>query len=284
MSVSPQDVKSLREKTGAGMGDCKKALLEAGGNFEEAEKVLKKQGLASAAKRSDRQTSEGAVFFAQNTDGLVMVEIRCETDFVAMNEKFRKLGAAVAQEALERKLTAADAALTSKVQEAVLALKENLNIGTIANIAAEAGDVILTYSHNNGAIATAVVLHSEGARLDTQNANDLAQNLNDLGRDLAMHAAAFQPSFLNASEVDAQLIAEQEDIFRGRAQSENIPPKAREAYLKGQLKKWLAECCFVEQGFVKEPKNTVAKVLKDFSKQNGASVSLKAYKIVKVGS
>ncbi|MEM9424037.1 MAG: translation elongation factor Ts, partial [Spirochaetota bacterium] len=163
MNVSPQDVKQLREKTGAGMGDCKKALVEAEGNFAEAEKILKKQGLASAVKRSDRQTSEGAVFFARNEERLVMLEIRCETDFVAMNEEFRKLGATVAQEALAENLSAVSESLKTRVQEAVLVLKENLNIGRLLNLPIEAGDYIASYSHNNGAIGTAVILHSEGS-------------------------------------------------------------------------------------------------------------------------
>ncbi len=277
MNISPQDVKKLRDKTGAGMGDCKKALVEANGNFDEAEKILKKQGLASAAKRSDRQTTEGSVFFAQNEQRLVMVEIRCETDFVAMNEEFRKLGEAVAHQALAENLSEANEALTTKVQEAVLALKENLNIARIANIACAAGDIISTYSHNNGSIGSAVVLHSEGGSPDME-------ALKNLGRDLAMHAAAYQPAFLDSSEVDSKVFSEQEEIFRERAAKEHIPEKAHEGYLKGRLKKWLAECCFVDQGFVKEPKNTVSKVLQDFSRQHNTQVCLKAYKFLKVGA
>ncbi|WGK68076.1 translation elongation factor Ts [Candidatus Haliotispira prima] len=277
MTVSPQDVKKLRSKTGAGMGDCKKALVEADGNFDEAEKILKKQGLASAAKRSDRQTSEGSVFFAQNAERLIMAEIRCETDFVAMNEEFLKLGDAVARQALSENLSEANEALTTKVQEAVLALKENLNIARIANIAIGANDTIASYSHNNGLIGTAVILHCEGDCSDTQ-------ALAELGRNLAMHLAAYQPAFLDSSQVDAKVLAEQEEIFRERAVKENIPEKAREGYLKGQLKKWLAECCFLDQGFVKEPKKTVSKILQDFSKQNGAEVTLKAYEILRVGA
>ncbi len=278
MSVRPQDVKQLRDKTGAGMLDCKNALIAAAGDFTEAEKILKKQGLASVAKRSDRQTSEGSVFFAQNEERLVMVEIRCETDFVAMNEEFRKLGEAVAQQVLQENLHTTNETLTTKVQEAVLTLNENLNIGSIANIAVTAGDTVVSYSHNNGSIGTAVVLHCEAS-----NTYDALQ-LHQLGRDLAMHAAAYQPTFLNSSEVDQQEIAEQEEIFRERAEKENIPEKAREGYLKGQMKKWLAECCFAEQGFVKEPKSSVTKVLQNFSKENGTAVTLKGYKILKVGA
>ena len=237
MSVSPQDVKRLREKTGAGMGDCKSALVEAEGDFEAAQKILKKQGLASAAKRRDRQTSEGAVFFAQDAARLIMMEIRCETDFVAMNEEFRKLGQAVAQQALEENLSSANEALITKVQEGVLALKENLNIGCIANIPIAPGDTIVTYSHNNGAIGTAVVLHSTGISPE-------AQKLKQLGRDLAMHAAAYQPSFLDSSKVDAQVIAEQLEIFCERAERDKIPEKARKAYLQGQQKKMAGRMLF----------------------------------------
>lgn len=280
MAVSPQDVKKLREQTGAGMLDCKKALQEANGDFAEAEKVLRKQGLASAARRSDRQTSEGAVFFAQNEQRLVMLELRCETDFVSMNEEFRKLGAAVAERALAENLHEPTAELVSKVQEGVLKLKENLNIGGMANIPLGEGDSIASYSHNNGAIGAAVVLRSE-QRLPEGFDMD---GLRDLGRSLAMHAAAYRPAFLDSSQIDAKLLAGQEEIFRARAEKEQIPQKAREGYVKGQLKKWRSECCFVDQGFVKEPKKTVAKVVAEFSAQSGLKWSVKDYRILKVGA
>ena len=280
MAVSPQDVKKLREQTGAGMLDCKKALQEANGDFAEAEKVLRKQGLASAARRSDRQTSEGAVFFAQNDERLVMVELRCETDFVSMNEEFRKLGAAVAEQALAQNLYEPTEGLVSKVQEAVLKLKENLNIGNVVNISLKEGDSIASYSHNNGAIGAAVVLHREQALPEGFDLDDL----HNLGHSLAMHAAAYQPAFLDSSHIDAKLLADQEDIFRERAEKEQIPEKAREGYVKGQLKKWRSECCFVDQGFVKEPKKTVAKVVQEFSAQSGFKLSVKDYRILKVGA
>ena len=280
MAVSPQDVKKLRSQTGAGMLDCKKALQEANGDFAEAEKVLRKQGLASAARRSDRKTSEGAVFFARNDKRLVMLELRCETDFVSMNEEFRKLGAAVAEQTLAENLHEPTAELVSKVQEGVLKLKENLNIGGIANIPLNAGDSIESYSHNNGAIGAAVVLHREQPLPDGFALDDLR----NLGRSLAMHAAAYQPVFLDSSQIDAKLLAEQEEIFRERAEKEHIPEKAREGYVKGQLKKWRSECCFVDQGFVKEPKKTVAKVVQEFSAQSGVNFCVTDYRILKVGA
>ena len=279
MSVSPQEVKRLREKTGAGMGDCKKALVEASGDFATAEKILKKQGLASAAKRSDRQTSQGAVFFARQPSCLVMVEVRCETDFVAMNEEFRKLGETVAEQALREGLHSSNDALDSIVKEGVLTLKENLNIGSLVNLVLEAGDMIETYSHNNGLIGVVVVLNVTGNLSNVQK-----QELSDLGRSLAMHAAAYQPAVLDASQIEPKVLAEQEEIFRERAEKENIPEKARAGYVQGQLKKWKSECCFVEQGFVKEPKSTVAQVIQEFSRKNGVEVKLKNYKVIKVGA
>lgn len=277
MNVSPQDVKKLREQTGAGMGDCKKALVEAGGNFEEASKILKKQGLASAAKRTDRHTSEGSVFVAQNASGISLVEIRCETDFVAMNEEFRKLGESAAQTALAGKLQAPSDAMTQQVQEAVLVLKENLNLGRVMYWEIADSEFVSSYMHNNGQIGVLVKLAIEG-----QKPSD--EKLGELGRDLAMHAAAFQPPFLNSSQVDPKALADQEEIFTEIAVKEGIPEKAREGAIKGKMKKWLASSCFVEQGFVKDDKKSVSKILEDFSAASGCKVSLADYVVAKVGA
>lgn len=276
MAISLELIKKLRAKTGAGIGDCKKALQEAG-DFEQAEKYLKKQGLASASKRSERATAEGKIFTAVDEHRLVMVELRCETDFVAMTEQFQQLGDQLANQALQQNLQSATAAMQETVLQESAVLKENLVLGKITAMTWGSNDVVSCYSHNNGKIAVAVMLNCANA----DHCKD--PEVERLCHDLALHAAAMAPQFCRREEVPEKFINEQQEIFESLADKENVNEKVRPHYVKGKLNKLLADLCFSEQNFVKSDKAKIKDVVAALAKSKGAAIQLAKFVYLKVG-
>jgi elongation factor Ts len=189
MAISAADVKKLREKTGAGMMDCKKALNEAGGDFDRAEEILKELGLAAVAKRSGRATEEGRVFTYVGDAGAGILEISCETDFVARNEEFAATGAELVKDAVEKNLSADDKGMNDRVAELAATIKENMSVRRLEKIALSDKQVALDYIHGDaGSLGVVVILDLSDASLKSNEA------VLTLGKDLAMHAAAFSPS------------------------------------------------------------------------------------------
>ncbi len=277
MGVSAAEVKRLREKTGAGMMDCKKALVEADGDFEKAERILKELGLAAAAKRSSRDTNEGRIFTFIGDGRAGIIEIACETDFVARSDEFVKLGNEVVKTAVEQGLGADSEVLTSRVQDAVATIKENMSLARVRVMDVDSGDVVRDYIHGDaGSVGTIVRLTVSGIQPDNA---EVAQ----LAFDLALHAAAFAPSYLEESQVPAEYLTEQQAIFRAQAENLGKPEKVLEGITKGKLKKHLSEICFVDQGFVKDEKTSVAKTLENLGKQLGGTIILADYAYFKVG-
>lgn len=278
MSVTPQDVKKLRDKTGAGMLDCKNALVKAEGNFSAAEKILKEQGLASADKRIGRATNNGAVFTSITETKAAMVELSCETDFVAKNEVFRSTG---------EKLAAAVAAGASKdssdelqtiVKEAIAVLKENMLLGKTVCWDVADNELVVNYSHNSGVIAVMVKMQCENAQTLSH------KKVQELAFDLALHAAAYNPAYLDRNAVDASYIREQTDIFSTQAKNlGDKPEKVIEGIVKGKIEKHLSQICYMEQGFVKEDKTKVKDVIAAVAKDIGSTVKLVDYAYIAVG-
>ena len=278
MAVTPQDVKKLRDKTGAGMLDCKNALIKADGDFAGAEKILKEQGLASADKRMDRATNAGSVFVTLDGGKAAMAELTCETDFVAKNDVFRsageKISAAVAAQGSPEKTEA----LETMVKEAIAILKENMTLGKVICWDVKDTDVVTSYAHNGGAISTMVKLSCDSA------ATAGRDEVKALAFDLALHAAAFNPSYLNRDAVDPGYLKEQEENFTTTANNlGDKPEKVIAGIVKGKLNKHLAQICFVDQGFVKEDKKTVNQVIAETAKAVGGKVELTDYVYIAVG-
>lgn len=277
MGISAADVKLLREKTGAGMMDCKKALVEADGDFARAERILKELGLAAAAKRSGRDTNEGRIFTHIAADRAGIIEIACETDFVARSDEFVRLGNDVVKTAVEQGLAADSEVLAGRVQEAVATIKENMSLARVRLMDFAGGDVVRAYIHGDaGSVGTLVKLAVSDGLSEKAEVQQLAF-------DLALHAAAFAPSYLDESRVPAAYLAEQEAIFRAQAENLGKPPAVLEGITKGKLKKHLAEICFVDQGFVKDEKTTVGKTLENLGKQLGGTIVLADYAYFRVG-
>lgn len=277
MGISAADVKQLRDKTGAGMMDCKKALVEADGDFDKAERILKELGKAAAAKRSGRATNEGRVFVHSTDDAVSIVELSCETDFVARNETFVELGNQIARAVIARNLTAADDQIVAAVEAAIGTIKENLSLRRFDVLPLTGDQIVGTYTHGEAARMGGAVILTVGAEHRSSEAAGA------LAADLAMHAVAFRPAYLSPETVPADYRKEQEEIFLQQARNLGRPEKVLQGIVAGKLNKHLAEICFVEQGFVRDDKKSVAAVVAEAAKAAGGTFSVDNYVVYTVG-
>ncbi|AEF84764.1 translation elongation factor Ts [Treponema primitia ZAS-2] len=281
MEISASDVKKLREKTGAGMMECKNALVSCESDFAKAEKLLKEKGLAAVEKRSDRATNEGKIFVKVANNTAALVEIATETDFVARNPEFIALGGVIADKVLEKGYTEPNDELAGLVTDLATKIRENMSLKRIKVIKAGANEYVTSYIHGDGNIGVVVKLGADKADvLQKEEAKALAF-------DLALHIAAFNPLALDKSKVDPAFLKEQEDIFRKQLeQDEKLkgkPANVLDNILKGKISKYLADICLMDQGFVKDEKQTVAQTLSEKSKQLGAALTVNEYVYFKVG-
>ncbi|MBT8048905.1 MAG: elongation factor Ts [Xanthomonadales bacterium] len=262
MAVTAAMVKELRERTGAGMMECKKALVETGGDLEAAVEALRISGLAQADKKASRVAAEGKVALAVSADGkqAVMVEVNCETDFVAKDAGFASFAEAVAANALNEAPADVDALMSTRiggdtVEEArqTLISKIGENVQVRRFVRATTDGVLGAYLHG-GKIGVLV---------------DLAGGDRELAHDLAMHVAALNPEFVSADDVPADVIAHEKEILVAQAESSGKPPEIAEKMVQGRLRKHLAGITLLGQPFVKDGDVTVEKLLA----QNSASVN-----------
>ncbi len=277
MEIKAADVKKLRDKTGAGMMDCKKALNEAGGDFAKAEKYLKELGLAAAAKRSGRATNEGRVFAKVGKDRAALVELACETDFVARNEDFIALGEALLELVISKGYTEINEEMESMVKDTISTIKENMSVKRITSLEIGEGELVSDYIHGNGAIGVLVKLKADKKELVEKSA------VKEFAFDTALHIAAFNPLYLNRSDVEESYRQEQEGIFRKQAENLGKPEKVLEGIVQGKLNKHFSEICLLDQGFVKEEKQSVSSVLAQVAKEAGGKLDIAAYRYFRVG-
>jgi elongation factor Ts len=278
-------VKALRERTGAGMMDCKKALADAGGDAEKAALLLRERGLAKAVKRASRETSEGAV--AIGIDGLAgaIVELGCETDFVAKTLDFQKLAGDFARAAAaDARIDSPEALLAAKVDgetgadrlvAAAGRIGENLVVKRLSRLAAPAGGVVGGYVHPGGKLGVLVALRAPSA----------GEALRALAKDLAMHVAAADPSpvAVDRAGVPADLVEHERALYRRQAEQEGKPAPVIEKIVEGRLRKFYGEVCLLEQPFVKDPERSVAKLLDAAAKPLGGSVAVTGFVRFKLG-
>ena len=268
MAITAADVKALREKTGAGMMECKKALTEANGDAAEAEKILKEKGLAAVAKRAERATSEGRIFVRQNGNKIALAEVTCETDFVAKNADFIALGEKILDAIFAKGYTKVEKELEDLVLELATKIRENMAIRRVEVVEVPAGSAANYYVHSDFKTASVVVV--EGSDSD---------DVKTFAKDCCLHLAAFTPAYLTQKDVPQSYIDEQKEIFQAQmAQDEKMaskPENVKAGILQGKINKHLAEICFVDQAFVKDDKVTVAKKLEEVSKAAGSKLSFK---------
>ena len=282
--VTAADVKKLREKTGAGMMECKNALVNSEGDFASAEKLLKEKGLAAVEKRAGRATNEGKIFIALKDDGsrAVLAEIASETDFVARNPDFITLGAALTARALETGAASVTEELAAMVTDLAAKIRENMTLKRLTALDAGSGEYLTKYIHGDGAIGVAVKLSADKPEaLKNDDVKALAFNL-------ALHVAAFNPLYLSREKIDAAWLSEQESIFRKQMEGDESvqgkPANVVDNILKGKVNKFLKEICLLDQTYIKDDKLSVAKILEEAGKKAGAVLSVADYVYYKVGA
>lgn len=254
-----EKIKELREKTGAGMVDCKKALDEAGGDMDKAVELLRKKGIAKAAKRGERDTSEGVVKLAVNEDASegYILELNSETDFVARNEKFQEFADKTIEIIKSQKPADLDALLSAPMGDGAT-VGENLD--TLSGVIGEKlvikrFDILSTtgtvagYSHLGGRIGVLVALSTKGSE--------------ELAGDVAMQIAAVNPSYINPEEVPSEETDKEKEIYRAQLLKEGKPENIVEKILEGKINKYYEEVCLTKQEFIKDDKKKICEILGD---------------------
>lgn len=287
MSVTPAKIKELREKTGAGMMDCKKALLESNGDMEVAVDWLRKKGLAKAAKKSGRAAAEGLVGISAAGSKAAMVEVNSETDFVARNEQFQQLVQGIAKAALDAgsdvdNIKASTCPTTGKkvddvITESISTIGENMNLRRAAVLEVEQG-VVATYMHNQvipglGKIGVLLGLESTGDKT----------KLEELGKQICMHIAAASPEAMTREEVPSEKLERERDILKEQAIASGKPADIAEKMVEGRIRKYYEEVVLPEQLFVVDGKTKIADVVKAAEKDVGAPIKLSAFTRFQLG-
>ena len=270
MAITAQMVKELRESTGAGMMDCKKALQEAEGNMERAVDILREKGLSKAAKKADRIAAEGLVAIEINEDNTVasMVEVNSETDFVAKNEDFKTFvkDAALMALATDKEDVAEThsegIALSEVLNNRIATIGEKLDVRRFVKIATEGQ--VAGYIHGGGKIGVLVEMITTA-----KDAEVIA-----MGRDIAMQVAAMNPKYVSRDDVDQEYIAHETEILTQQALNEGKPANIVEKMIKGRLEKQLKEVCLLEQPFVKNGDLTIKALVAETAKKVGADITL----------
>ncbi len=252
MAVNAKQVKELREKTGAGMLDCKKALEETGGDIDKAIDYLREKGIAKAAKKGSRVAAEGLTSVVSDGNTAILFELNSETDFVAKNQEFLNLIDQVGRELIQSDAKDLEAALAISVEDGTMAdlivkatsrIGEKLDLRRYQRVSKTDAQVFGSYIHMGGKIASLVVL--EGGD-------------ESVARDIAMHVAANNPNYLDESQVSEDVIAHERSVLRAEALNEGKPEAIVDKMVEGRLNKMLKEICLVHQPFVKNPDETVA--------------------------
>ncbi len=275
--ISATMVKELREKSGAAMMDCKKALVEANGDFEKAFEILRQKGVASAGKKASRTASEGLVVGKISADGHTgaLIEVNCETDFVARNEQFAELANQLADLVLQNKPESVEAFLAQKhdsgtvqdlITSVIAKIGENILIRRLSVLKLNtANGVIGLYVHALGGKMGAIVELEASGNVDSE-------KLQAFGREIAMHVVSAKPQYLTREQVPADVVENERRIEAGKADLAEKKPEMREKIVAGRVDKLMAERCLVEQPFVKDPASTVAKTLAAKGKELGADL------------
>ena len=264
MAITAQMVKELREKTGAGMMDCKKALVQTDGDFEAAIDFLREKGLAAAGKKADRIAAEGTTYILENGNEAILVEINAETDFVAKNDKFVALVEELAAHLLAAKPADVDAALETEINgvkvsdyisSAIATIGEKISLRRFEIKTKTDADAFGSYLHMGGRIGVLVVL--EGS-------TDAAA-----AKDIAMHIAAINPTYVSREEVSAEEVERERKVLTEQALNEGKPENIVAKMVEGRLGKYFEDICLLDQTFVK---NSDQKV-RDFVKSTGGNVT-----------
>lgn len=242
-NVTAAAIASLRARTGVSISACKDALVEAGGDEDKAIEILRKRGLAQAAKKAERDQKEGLIFLKQDGNRAAAVFVRCETDFVARDDNFQAAGNAVAEALLKDGEDAAKKIADEKMPELVQKLGENISVAEMHLFEAP---VVGTYLHSNAKVAVMIGLEN----------GEVEQ-----ARDVAMHAAAFSPTVMSPTEISSEAVAKEKEIWAEQLAKEGKPAEIQEKIMIGKEKKFREENALLTQAFAKDPSKTVEQFL-----------------------
>ncbi|HLS20384.1 MAG TPA: translation elongation factor Ts [Bacillota bacterium] len=265
MAITAKMVKELRDRTGAGMMDCKKALEETNGDIEKAIDYLRETGVAQAAKKADRIAAEGSTYIKIDGNKAVLIEVNCETDFVTKNEEFQNLLVNIGEhiinndpkdleEALAQTYANTNETLEAYINSMIAKIGEKISLRRFVLLEKEDSDTFGEYTHMGGRIGVLTLL--EGAAKE------------DVAKDVAMHVAAVNPKYTSRDEVSEEEVNREREVLKTQALNEGKPEHIVEKMVEGRLGKFYEEICLLEQSFVKDPDVTVEK----FVKQNDATV------------
>jgi elongation factor Ts len=281
VDIKANDIKNLREKTGAGMMDCKKALVEANGNIVGAEKILREWGMAGVEKRAGRATNEGRVFIKEGPGKISVAEIVCETDFVCRNKDFINAGNKVVETAFIKGYDKPADELEAQIKDIAALIKENIALKRVLLMTSGSGEYLHSYIHGEGSLAVVVKMQSDKPEAFEN------EKVKAFVHDIALHIAAFNPMFLDQTKPSSSWIQEQKDIFQKQVELDekmkSKPDKVIQGILAGKLKKLMSEISLLDQGFVKEEKTPVAQAMATIAKEAGCKLEIVDYAYVKVG-
>lgn len=276
MAYSAADVKNLRETTGAGMMDCKKALDEVSGDFQKAVDYLRAKGLAAAAKKQSRVAAEGTIAAAVKGKTAVLVEVNSETDFVAKNDAFQAFAVTAANTAVDGSIGTVEGLLNAKtnngltlkdaISELTIKIGEKIDLRRVELMKLEGNGMIGSYVHS-GKIGVL-------ARVETDKDVTGNEAFKEMVKDICMQIAAANPQFLNAGEIDENYKAKEAEIYAAQLKEQGKPEAMIPNIVKGKLNKLASEVCLYEQSFVKDPDLTVGKLIENTSKTAGASIKV----------
>ncbi|MCX8057028.1 MAG: translation elongation factor Ts [Ignavibacteria bacterium] len=278
MAVSAELVKQLREKTGAGMMDCKKALEETGGDFEKAVEYLRKKGAAVAAKRAERTANEGLVLTRLSEDGKVaaIVEVNCETDFVARSDAFIELANKIADLVFANDFQNLDELLnanvngltvTDLINEAVGKIGEKIQVSRFKKVKVDNGSIV-DYIHPGSKLGVLVLFEFT---------KSVPAEFKAFARDIAMQVAAMRPMTVSREQVDKSIIEKEVEIYKTQARNEGKPEQVLERIAQGKLDKFFQEICLLEQPFVKDGSKSVGELIKSFNDTNSTDIVVKQF-------
>lgn len=263
-TISASMVKELREKTGAGMLDCKNALQETGGNLDKALEALRKKGIASAEKKSGRLASEGLIYIHQEGNKASLVEVNCETDFVGKNQEFQNFVKEVAKHAFQKNPATLEDLLAQNfgesgktlelvTKELVAKIGENISVRRFHLIEGGSGEILGAYTHMGSKIGSIVKVSGDPGKIGEEDV-----------RGVAMHVAAVAPRFVRSDQIPQEVLKKEKEIYLAQMKDSGKPENILEKIVEGKLKKFGSEVCLEEQIYIKDPdgKNTVGKFLK----------------------
>ena len=280
VEINTSLIKELREKSGAGILACKKALIETKGDVEVAMDYLRKKGLATATKKSDRTASEGLIGVASSRNEAVLIELNSETDFVARNEQFQNFLAQITDLALKDKIETIDAlkaasmdgkSVEAALTELIATIGENMTLRRIKLLTVNQG-IIATYVHNavapnRGKIGVLVAIESSGS----------VERLSTFGRQLAMHIAATNPEALDVASLSDEIVERERPVYVEKARQTGKSPEIVEKIVEGSLRRFYEQAVLMEQTFVVDGESKISSVLENIGKEVGSSVKIAGY-------